>query len=245
MMSSPLQLALSSNSAILRTKIDMACGGLSMAFSELWQHPDLVDRFPRFLVLLHQIMRASVPLMAEARRVAAEKLEHDPTAPLLVAYLTEHITEETSHDIWTLEDLESAGFDSSTLLDQISLPDVAGMIGAQYYWIRHHHPLAVLGYIAILEGSPPSSAHIDRIQSETGFPQDLFRTYRMHGDFDPHHREELWTLIDRLPLSVDQAALMSISAFTTANMFATCLNNLHLVARPPRRSRSKTMEAEQ
>ena len=244
MVSSSLQLSLSSNSAILRTKIDIACGGLSTAFSELWQHPDLADRFPRFLVLLYQIMRASVPLMAEARRVAMEGLEQDPTASLLAAYLTEHIKEETNHDIWTLDDLESAGFDSSSLLDQISLPDVAGMIGAQYYWIRHHHPLAVLGYIAILEGSPPSSAHIDRIQRETGLPQNLFRTYRMHGDFDPHHRQELWSLIDRLPLSIDQASLMSISAFTTASMFATCLNNLNLLAPPPRRSLRTTREVE-
>ena len=222
------------NSAILRTKIDMTCEGLATAFSQLWEHPDLADRFPRFLVLLHQIMRASVPLMAEARRVALEGLEEDPTAPLLAAYLTDHIQEEANHDTWTLDDLESAGFDSSALLGQISLPDVAGMIGAQYYWIRHHHPLAVLGYIAILEGSPPSSTHIDRIHRETGLHQDLFRTYRMHGDFDPHHREELWSLIDRLPLSPEQTALMSISAFHTSHMFTTCLNKLDFVAPPPR-----------
>jgi hypothetical protein len=234
---------LGSNSAILRTKIAITSENLSTALTELWQHPDLGDRFPRFLVLLHQIMRASVPVMAEARRVAMEGLEDDPTAPLLAAYLTDHIEEEVNHDIWTVDDLESAGFDCSALLEQISLPDVAGMIGAQYYWIRHHHPLAVLGYLAILEGRPPNPTHIDRIQRETGLHQDIFRTYRMHGDFDPHHREELWALIDRLPLSPGQTSLMSISAFHTSHMFATCINNLDLVAPPPRRSLKATTDA--
>ena len=243
-MSASLQRSdLGSNSTILRTKIAITSGNLSTALTKLWQHPDLADRFPRFLVLLYQIMRASAPVMAEARRVAMEGLEDDPTAPLLAAYLTDHIEEEANHDIWTLEDLESAGFDSSALLEQISLPDVAGMIGAQYYWIRHHHPLAVLGYLAILEGRPPNPTNIDRIQRETGLHQDIFRTYRMHGDFDPHHREELWALIDRLPLSPSQTSLMTISAFHTSHMFASCINNLDALAPPPRRTLKATTDA--
>ena len=34
-------------------------------------------------------------------------------------------------------------------------PAVAALVGAQYYWVLHHHPVALLGYIGLLEGYPP------------------------------------------------------------------------------------------
>src|SRR2546429_520773 len=37
----------------------------------------------------------------------------------------------------------------------------ARAVGAQYYWIRHHHPVALLGYVAVLEGRPPSVEFLD------------------------------------------------------------------------------------
>ena len=35
-------------------------------------------------------------------------------------------------------------------------PSVAGLVGSQYYWILHHHPVAFLGYVALMEGYPPT-----------------------------------------------------------------------------------------
>lgn len=221
------------HSDVLRTKIELTCGDLGRALAELWRHPHPADRFPRFLVLLHQIMRASVPLMEEALHAARERMGRDPTAPLLASYLTTHIEEEADHDIWTLEDLKAAGFDPDAARAQAPTPELAAMVGAQYYWIRHHHPLALLGYIAILEGNPPAPAHIDGLQARSGLPECAFRTYRLHGGLDPAHRKELWRTLDALPLSGDLAALISISALHTARTLAACLDGLDAVALPP------------
>jgi hypothetical protein len=225
----------SSNSAVLQTKIELTCGDLGRALGDLWRHPDPADRFPRFLILLHQIMRASVPLMEEAVGVARARIGKDPMAAPLLRYLSTHLEEEANHDLWTLEDLEAAGFDAAAAEAQMPSPDLAAMVGAQYYWIRHHHPLALLGYIAILEGNPPAAAHIDRIRSTSGLPEGAFRTYRLHGSLDPQHREELWHTLDAMPLGRDHAALIALSAFHTARTLAVCLDHLDAVALPPRR----------
>ena len=36
----------------------------------------------------------------------------------------------------------------------------AALVGAQYYWIRHVHPVALLGYVMLLEGYPPSAGTV-------------------------------------------------------------------------------------
>lgn len=221
-----------SNSDVLLAKIELTCGSLGCALDGLWAHPELDDRFPRFLVLLHQIMRASVPLMEAARDAAAARLESDPSAEALAAYFAHHIDEERHHDVWTLEDLVAAGFDGEAVLAQMPPPPVAAMVGSQYYWILHHHPAALLGYIAILEGNPPNQAHIDRLQARTGLPVAAFRTYRMHGRLDPHHRDDLHRLIDSLPMTPGLASLVSTSATHTAQMLAWSLEALDCIAYP-------------
>lgn len=223
-----------SNSEVLRAKIELTCGSLGCALDNLWSHPELPDRFPRFLVLLHQIMRASVPLMEFARDAALERRDSDPAAAGLAEYFAHHIDEERNHDVWTLEDLVAAGFDGEAVLAQLPPPALAAMVGSQYYWILHHHPAALLGYIAILEGNPPNQAHIDRLQAETGLPVAAFRTYRMHGRLDPHHRDELYRVIDELPLTPALAGLISTSATHTAQMLAWSLDGLDCIAHPPR-----------
>lgn len=225
-----------SHSEVLRTKIQLTCGELGRALGDLWRHPDAADRYPRFLVLLHQIMRASVPLMQVALDGARERVGKDPTAPLLASYLSSHIEEEAHHDLWTLEDLESVGFEADAVRIQVPSPELASMVGAQYYWIQHHHPLALLGYIAILEGNPPAPAHIDRLMKRSGLPESAFRTYRLHGELDPSHREELWSTLDAMDLTSDLASLISISATHTGRSLAACLDGLDAVALPIRRN---------
>lgn len=224
-----------SHSAVLRTKIELTCGGLGRALGDLWRHPEPADRFPRFLVLLHQIMRASVPLMAAARDAAVALSGSDPAAAGLADYYARHIDEERDHDVWTLEDLVAAGYEAAAVLAQMPPPALAAMVGSQYYWVQHHHPAALLGYIAILEGNPPGQAHVERLQAATGLPAAAFRTYRMHGRLDPHHRDELYRAIDALPLSPAQAGLIATSAAHTAQMLAWSLDELDAIAHPARR----------
>jgi hypothetical protein len=219
------------HSAILRAKMEITGSVLRQAFGRLWDRPDLREVYTVFLQHLHYIMRASVPLMESALQRARELAASDPVAAGLASYLATHIPEETDHDEWTLDDLEVLGMSREAVLAAIPPTTVAAMVGAQYYWIHHDHPVAILGYIAVLEGNPPSPSHIRFLKTATGFLDDAFRTYQKHGQLDVYHREELARALDALPLSPRLEALISISAAQTSALFSDAIDDF-LVARP-------------
>lgn len=225
-----------SRSAVMRAKMGLTGGVLTESFERLWARDDLAEVFPGFLVLLHQVMRASVPLMAAAAEICRPRAAGDPLAAALVAYYDRHCVEEADHDLWTLDDLEAAGFDRQSVLDKVPYPDLAGLVGMQYYWIHHHDPVMLLGYIAVLEGHPPEMDHIAELERTTGLPPEAFRTYRLHSDLDPHHLAELDAAIDEMPLTRHHMALIGISAAATAHGLAACIDRLDRGDAPARRA---------
>lgn len=210
----------------LRFKKALSSGELEKASGTLRDSPELPRLFPQYLVLLHQIIRASVPLMEAARSEALKLDRSDPLRQPLADYLGQHIEEERDHDEWTLQDLTTIGLGREEILGRIPSPAVASLVGCQYYWLHHHHPVALLGYISVLEGDPGSSEIYDDLERRTGLPKSLFRTYRMHGELDPDHIEELDELIDTLPLSEDQFSLIGISAMYTNLKLGECISDM-------------------
>jgi hypothetical protein len=164
------------------------------------------------------MIRASVPLMQVAMERSRQLAEADPVARALVTYFTKHIREEMHHDDWLLEDLAVLGFDSATLLTRVPHPSVAAMVGSQYYWINHYHPVGLLGYIAVMEGYPPTVEQVDELEARTGFPRAAFRTMLKHAQLDPHHRDDLNRLIDSLLLTSEQSGLVGVSALQTVHL---------------------------
>lgn len=214
------------NSQVLGDRMQVTCGSLQTTYRRLWQRTDLAVFLPSFLILMHQIVRASVPLMKVARLVAAKRGAHDPVSRKLAAYLSGHIKEERDHDEWLLEDLAVVGLSRDDILGRIPSSSVASLVGAQYYWIQHHHPVALLGYIRLLEGNAPSEAHIEDLQRRSGLPAALLRTYRLHGALDPTHMSELDASLDSLTLSESQGQLIWISASHSATVLASCLEDV-------------------
>jgi hypothetical protein len=213
------------HSKVLSDRMEITCGHLYSTYERFWQYDDLGRLVPSFLILMHQIVRASVPLMETARAICDGSTD-DPVCRTFGAYLTAHIEEERHHDIWLLEDLEAAGFPRADVLGRIPSPSVASLVGAQYYWIQHHHPVALLGYMRLLEGNPPSESHVRKLQLRSGLPEALFRTYRLHGVLDPNHGQDLDSLCDSLPLSDSHELLIWISASHCASVLARCLDEL-------------------
>lgn len=227
------QLSMSA-SHIMRTKMRLTGGAQDEAFANLWAREDLPAVAPAFLVLLNQIMRASVPLMKDARDICAARISEGPLFEALEAYYAKHVPEETDHDTWTLDDLEAVGFMRQNVLGLTPPPAVAAMVGAQYYWLHHHHPVMLLGYIAVLEGSPPPAEHLDWLEAKVGLGKDAWRTYRFHGDVDPHHLEDLDRAVDAMPLTQYEMSLIGISAMHTSNGLAQCVNELDPTDAPAR-----------
>ena len=141
------------------------------AYSALVEHPSLAELWPEYLILQHQIIRA-------------------------------------------------------TVLARMPPPPVAGLVGSQYYWIHHYHPVAFLGYVALMEGYPPTLELIDELVERSGHPRAAFRTYVEHAELDPGHRDHLDRTIDSLPLDASHEVAIGISAIVTAALAASSLEEL-------------------
>ena len=88
-------------------------------------------------------------------------------------------------------------------------------MGARYYWVLHHHPIAELGALAVMEGYPTSVEAIDYMQEITGYPREAFRTIEKHAHIDVRHRDELLAVIDALPLTETHHEILGVSALYT------------------------------
>jgi Iron-containing redox enzyme len=210
----------------LRRKIALPLPSLIEVGQRLFTHPRITDLYPEYLVTLHWIVRASVPLMEAARAQAETMAKDDPVSAELAPYLAEHITEEMHHDEWLLNDLEALGRDRPTVIARPPSATVAAFVGAQYYWIFHYHPVALLGYIALLEGYPPSREQIEALIARTGYSPKAFRTLLAHADLDPHHREVLDEKLDALPLAKEHSTVLGLSAMYSAYTLAQAIDEI-------------------
>ena len=207
-----------SHSRRLRGKIRLVRGQLDAVAEQLWSHPRLREIYPEFLFRNHSVIRCSVPLMKAAAERCEKMLADEPVAEGLLAYLRHHIPEETGHDEWVLDDLETLGYKREDILKRIPPPSAAALAGAQYYWIRHVHPVALLGFIAVLEGTPPDVEFFEQTADRIGVPRRAFSNLLLHGKLDPQHRDDLDRTLDALPLTEQHHTLMGISAFQTVSL---------------------------
>jgi hypothetical protein len=210
----------------LRLKIDFLVRPFARAYDALVEHPRLPELWPEYLILQHEIIRATVPLTETALARSVELPDTDPLAAPLARYLEEHVDEELDHDETLLGDLDHLGIDRTTVLERMPSPAVASLVGSQYYWIHHFHPVAFLGYVALMEGYPPTPELIETLIARTGYPREAFRTYIEHAELDPGHRDRLNRTIDSLPLEAWHETALGISAIGTASMAARSLEEI-------------------
>lgn len=204
-----------SHSERLRQKIELALPEFIDASTELVTHPRFAQLFPEMLVSMHWMIRSSVPLMQTTLDRCHQLAQTDAVAAAMAPYLAQHIKEEMHHDEWLLEDLELLGVARQDVLRRMPSPSAAACVGSRYYWVLHHHPVAELGGIAVMEGYPPSLEVIDMMQAATGLPRRAFRTIEKHAHLDPHHRDDLLAAIDALPLAEEHHAILGVAALYT------------------------------
>ena len=220
----------------LRQKIGLALPAFGATAWRIWDSPNVGEFYPEYLCTMHCIVRSSVPLM-QAAITRSNELGDDPVAPGVAAYFSHHVGEEAGHDEWILQDLEATGGDREEPLRRIPSPRVASVVGSQYYWIRHHHPIALLGHVAVMEGYPPSVELARLLEERTGYGADAFRSLARHAMLDIHHRDEFLEALDRLPLAPDHETLLGVSALHTIEgligVFEEILERIPLQAAAP------------
>jgi hypothetical protein len=211
---------------LLRRKIRLSASLLNDVSTRFWEHDELAVLFPAFLLTIYGSVRATVPLMSAAISELRRRAPCDELDRRLIAYLEQHAREEADHEDWLLADLASLGVGRETARSTPGSPAIASLVGAQYYWIHHAHPVALLGFFAVLEGHPPTVAHVDDVRRRTGLPADGFRMLRRHAELDAAHSDELFALIDDLPLRPREAALLGVSAFHTIGALGDVFRSL-------------------
>jgi hypothetical protein len=223
-----------SHSRRLREKIELVAPGMHRALDPFWTHPRIVEIFPAFLFTTYCVGRSTVPLLESALAAANARRAVDPVAAGVADYCARHIPEERHHDENVLDDLEALGVSRETIARRIPSPTMAALVGAQYYWILNVHPIALLGYLEVLEGEPPVAEFLEEVIQRTGLPRKAFRTYFQHADVDRKHRDDLRAALDRMPLSREHESILAISAFQTVELVRQIFGEL--VAAFPRNS---------
>jgi hypothetical protein len=204
----------------------MASGGLDEAARRIWLHPNLRELYPEFLFTVHSITRATAPSMHAAAASAKQLMGGDPIAAHLHEYLAEHAVEETGHDLWTLDDLEILGTSRESVLTRVPSPAVAALVGSQYYWIHHFHPVAYIGYIAVLEG-PQRTEFLDTVIERTGLPREAFSTHLIHAKLDIHHVKAFDAFLDHLPLAATHHEILGVNAIATVGLLQAVFEELY------------------
>lgn len=141
------------------------------------------DTCLRNLAFIYHTMVATEDLFL----AAIEKSSGD-----LKAYFVQHHAEEMGHAQWLAADLDGAGFDVRSP-SEIAI----ALVGSVYYLVKHVHPAAMLGYMLLMEGFPPSLEHIEAMEKEHG--SAMFKTLRFHAEHDIDHGAEVIRQIDLLP----------------------------------------------
>src|SRR5262249_15075381 len=111
-----------SNSRRLRQQIEWVLPEQSAATGNVVTHPRIRELYPEWMVVVHQMIRASVPLMRTALRRCRELEDTDPVAAAMVPYFEQHIKEEMHHDDWLLEDLEFIGVPRAEVVRRMPSP---------------------------------------------------------------------------------------------------------------------------
>jgi hypothetical protein len=232
-----------SHSQRLRAKIRLAEPCLLEVSDQFWTHPQLARMFPEFLFMMHSIIRSSVSLLNAAADSAERRADSDPVSRKLVSYYKTHALEETHHDDWLLDDLVAIGNERSKVLARLPSPAVASLVGAQYYWALHVHPVSLFGYLAVLEGNPASLKELGAIRKKHGIPAEGLRTMVKHARLDPHHRDEIYAQLDELPLTDELSELVALSAFHTIEHISEALQEILDSQRNGRVSQAKAAQA--
>jgi hypothetical protein len=213
------------NSEVLWAKIRLAEQRLFASTHVFWTHPELAVLFPQFLLQAHWLMHNGLKFMASVRDLAASQ-SHDSVSLALTPYLREHLEEELGHDRWLRDDILTLGFEEKDILEAQPRDAIVGLLSAQYFWAMHVHPVAILGYLILMEGYPPLASQLEEVRLRTGAPATAFRCLIRHAEDDPEHLEGLHRVLDSLTLNVEQQRAVAMSAFAAIEGMASLFEEL-------------------
>jgi heme oxygenase len=152
--------------------------------------PDLAA-YKRYLANAHWYAQFSPVVMAlGASRCSASH-------PALSAYLLHHAADEQGHDAWALADLADLGVPRDEALALRPVPACAAMVGYVHFLAGHANPVALFGWMYVLEavgndlGTIVGKQLASGIGGGGGGGKGPVRFVAGHGIADTDHTAEL------------------------------------------------------
>ena len=169
----------------LRTKVRngiMAQSGVAAALSEN-ADPKIYARYLENV--WHYAQHSSTVIGLAGTRCV---LSHPP----LAQYLLHHAQEELGHDQWALQDLAALGVSESNARKSRPVPACAAMVGFEYYIAGYGNPVALFGWLYVLEAMGDDLGQIvaDSVSKGLNLP-DGVKFLAGHGDADVEHTVEI------------------------------------------------------
>ena len=171
----------------------------------------------------------------------------------LVKAFYRHASSEIGHDELALRDLETLGYDVSTIRDERPLPATFALLASAFHMIEHHDPIAYVGYLFHLEYTPIQlgAAYMDALE-RAGIPRAAMGFIEEHATVDVAHGklieqycaalihtdEDLESALYMLRLTAEHYAKMLDAAIASADRW----DDLSSANPEERRRRSDALE---
>lgn len=130
-----------------------------------------------------------------------------------------HISEESSHEILALKDLEELGFGIEQFPE---LPETKQLWEAQYYKVLHTDPTVFMGYILALEAFACRYFPIFLEKLEAHYGPKAVRFVKLHAEEDPDHVDKAVEFI--LSLDASRTNEIEFNMLQTSKSYAYMLN---------------------
>lgn len=194
----------------------------------------LADKVPgkifgqsQYLHTVNGLAQSCMPLLELAVRRCRKLAPDDPASEALGSYYAQRMAKSTVRNRHSFARLLITGRESVSVLGELASRTIADLVGAQYYWIEHDHPVTLLGYLLVLDDG--ASVCWSRDPVEAGARNQTIEplcTLDEPTQQQVRRADDLVELLDTLPLSEKQQTTVVHSALRTVEELVNLYMNL-------------------
>ena len=166
-----------------------------------------LETYIAFLTQAYHHVKHTTPLLMACGARLPERLEW------LREAVGEYIEEEMGHQEWILNDIDACGGSSEAVRHGEPAMETKIMVAYAHDAIARGNPVGFFGMVLVLEGTSIQMAtHAgEQIQTNLSLPDSAFSYLSSHGSLDISHMQTFETLMNRLEVPADQAAVIDMA----------------------------------
>jgi len=145
-----------------------------------------------FLAQTYYYVCHSTRLLALAAARFSQQEQH------LHKRFVEHISEEKSHELLALRDLQKLGYSIKDFPESVQ---TRNLYEVQYYKIEHCDPTALMGYIIALETLAGEDFKWLKEKLTGLYGKECVKFVQVHADEDPDHIEKALAVVEKFDAS--------------------------------------------